>query len=91
MAEKRFKGGLIRGRPYRDIGEYVVPHGKHEVKFELEYPIVNVLIACPSEELPVCQGDLNWFAVTLLPRGFILHADVKSDFAEVTWVTIPGF
>ncbi len=86
----KYMGGLNRRRPYREIGHYTVVHGRHDVEFGFDYPLANVLITCPSLEQPVCSGNLNWFAVTLLPLGFILHADVATDSATVTWVTIEG-
>jgi hypothetical protein len=90
MASRHYKGGLTRARPYKEVGQYIVPHGRHEIEFAFDYPIMNVFIACPSLEQPVCSGDLNWFSVTLLPFGFIMHADVKTDSATVTWVTVQG-
>lgn len=80
-----YKGGISR---YKEIGHYVVPSGRTEVEFSFDYPLQDVLISCPAGDMPVCQGDLNWFAVIILDSGFILHSQVSTDNATVMWVTI---
>lgn len=83
------KGGLVRGKSaYKEIGHYTLATGKQDVQFDFTYRIMDVLISSVSTDFPVCQGDLNWFAITQLPNGFIIHADVKTDSATVTWVTV---
>lgn len=83
-------GGLFRRQPYREIGHYTVPHGASDIRFDVDYPVKDVLLAFGTSEFPVCQGDLNWYSLTLLPEGFIVHARVSADFADLTWATVEG-
>jgi hypothetical protein len=85
-----YRGGLSRGKAYKDIGNYTIPHGKHDIEFEFNYIVQTALLSCPSLEMPVCQGDINWFALTLRPKGFVVHADIRTDNATITWVTVEG-
>jgi hypothetical protein len=85
-----FGGGLTTRTTYKEVGYYTVGPGDQDIRFDLDYPVESVLISCPSLEIPVCQGDLNYFAVTLLEMGFILHCRVTTDSATITWVTIQG-
>ncbi len=81
-------GGLVTRRCYRETGTYTIPNGQHDVEFDFNYALQNVLVSCVSGEYPVCYGDLDWFSITLLDKRFIIHANIQSDSCDVSWMVI---
>jgi hypothetical protein len=84
----RFLGrilGLDQGSIILNNGDHVVfiptdctPHRVH----------LSFTVRGPADGTQVCQGDLDYFSVTLAPGGFNLFAKVRSDAVTVVWVAI---
>lgn len=86
-------GGLTRRCVcIQESGTIDITTGRQDVEIDLDFWVQNVFVACASEEFPICQGDLNYLAVTLLEQGFILSADIRSGAAQVQWIAVgaPG-
>jgi hypothetical protein len=82
-------GGLIRRCVcIQESGTIDLTAGRQDVEIDLDFALDNVFVSCVSEEFPICQGDLNYLAVTLLDTGFVLSADIRSGAAQVQWIAV---
>lgn len=69
-----------------DEGRIFLTAGVHAYKIPTRAMPVQVWVSEESTgNLPVCVGGYNQFGVELADDGFILHADIQSDTASVTW------
>jgi hypothetical protein len=70
-------------------GRAFLPSGRYEYVFTTKSAPRFVWVAeMDSGEQPVCQGGVNTFGVQLLSDGFVLIADVQTDFTEVMWQAV---
>ena len=71
-----------------EAGEISLAYGHHEVTVTTKNKPKNVLLSTNNAvcDTPVCQGDINMVGYTLLPDGFVLYADIKSNTSVVSWV-----
>ncbi len=71
-----------------ECGEISLAYGEHQVTVATKGKPKNVLLGINNAacDTPVCQGDINMVGYTLLPDGFVLYADIKSNTSVVTWV-----
>ena len=73
---------------FREDGLIDVIYGRQDIELDLGYDLDDVFVSCTSDEFPVCYGSLNWLSVTVLDKGFIIHADVQTSTAQVRWTAI---
>lgn len=60
--------------------------GHHEVTIKTEVCPHDVFLSVQPIGTPVCVGNVDMVGYTLLPDGFVLFADIKSNVAEVCYV-----
>lgn len=60
--------------------------GDKDITFKTDFKPERVYVSLTADGLPVCVGDRNTVAVTLLEDGFILHASIRTDHATVRWI-----
>lgn len=66
-------------------GEVKLPYGVHEEMFFTKRQPVTVWVSAEDEDYSVCQADLSMFTTRIVPDGFVLYADVKSENVRVKW------
>ena len=75
-----------------DQGSIVLNNGNHAVFIPTDCNPSRVHLSFsnqgPNDACQVCQGDLDYFTVTLADGGFNLFAKVASDAVTVVWVAI---
>lgn len=82
-------GGLSRRvKCIREHGVIDITSGHQEVRIDLDFLVTDVYVSCVSSEFPICQGDLNYLAVTVLDGAFVLDADVRTGSAQVRWMAV---
>jgi hypothetical protein len=66
---------------------FLSPAGSQTVKIHTEFKPKEVWI-CPNEQhgVPVCQGSCDCFDVKIVPHGFVLLANLASEYREVQWI-----
>ena len=66
-------------------------NGRHEVQIQTD-PLngkpykVYIWVSEPTPGVCVCLGDVNLVGSTIVPDGFVLYADIKSNVADVYWL-----
>jgi hypothetical protein len=68
-----------------DEGSISLNQGHHEVAVSTSVVPSVVFLAVSPLGTPVCVGDIDMVGYSLLPDGFILYADIKSNSAEVCY------
>jgi hypothetical protein len=59
--------------------------GIHQVTVDTKVTPVEVFLSVRPLGTPVCVGAVDMVGYTLLPTGFTLYADIKSNSAEVCY------
>jgi len=60
--------------------------GHHEITVVTEISPEQVYLSVSPIGAPVCNGDIDMVGYSLLPDGFVLYADIKSNSAEVCYI-----
>jgi hypothetical protein len=70
-------------------GKIILPHGKYDLMVPTNAPPKSVWISeAASGPVQVCHGQGNYYGVSTLPDGFVLHADIATESAEINWQTL---
>ncbi len=67
-------------------GAITLNQGHHEVTVKTNCPPHQVFLSVKPVGTPVCVGDVDMVGYLLIPDGFVLYADIKSNIAEVFYV-----
>ena len=68
---------------------FLIPSGPRTIKIEPGFTPKEVWIRPMQHHgVPVCQGDVDSFDTKIVPHGFILVANLTSEFREVQWIAI---
>lgn len=67
-------------------GSITLNQGHHEVTVDTEVAPVEVYLSIDSGNSAVCNGDVDVAGYRLLPNGFVLYADIKSNSAVVNYI-----
>jgi hypothetical protein len=73
---------------FESTGTIVLGSGRHEILIKTDPPSPSSVFLCaeePCDSTPACVGDLNWTAACVVPEGFILYADVKTNSCVVRY------
>lgn len=70
-------------------GSLCLIHGKHDVEVSTHSKPKQIWV-CEEDRgsMQVCQGGGNKFGWTYLEDGFVLHADVDTDYTQVRYEVI---
>lgn len=71
-----------------DEGQIFLSSGVHVHKITTRGKPLNVWISEVSGDIPVCQGNVNFYGITLDEDGFIVYAEVNSDTVEIGWMVV---
>lgn len=67
-------------------GRVFLSHGYYQYKFVTKATPSMVWVAeVAGGNVPVCHGSVNTFGVQLLEDGFVLVANVESEYTEIMW------
>jgi hypothetical protein len=67
-------------------GRVLLPAGRYEYQITTKgRPALVWLAEVPSANVPTCNAGQNSFSTTLLDDGFVLRADVQTDYVELLW------
>jgi hypothetical protein len=72
-------------------GRISLANGVHEIQIQTDpangQPTkVYTWVSEPYPGVCVCLGDVNLAGTTIVPYGFVLYADIKSNAAVVDWL-----
>jgi len=59
--------------------------GHHEVTVTTNIAPATVFLSVRPVGTPVCVGNIDMVGYSMLPNGFVLYADIKSNVAEVCY------
>lgn len=59
--------------------------GTHEITVKTDIVPSIVFLSVRPIGTPVCVGNIDMVGYSLLPDGFVLYADIKSNVAEVCY------
>jgi hypothetical protein len=63
--------------------------GEKEIEVDLDFTPTSVwLNLCPTVTMPVCQGAVDSFDVRIVPNGFVIVAQLTSEFREIEWFAV---
>lgn len=69
-----------------DCDSIVLSHGRHVICVPTAVPANNVWVSISEDEaIPVCGGGSTVVGVSVVPGGFNLFADVRSEIAVVDY------
>jgi len=69
-----------------DKGRLHLPAGSYAIHIKTHRPPVQVMTGeHTTGAIPVCHGNVNRYGVALLPDGFMLYAEVVTEFTELEW------
>lgn len=69
--------------------EIVLGAGQHEVVVETERPVKRVWFTFAGVRgIPICQGSPDMVGITVIPEGFVINADIKSDRRGIRYFAI---
>lgn len=72
-----------------DEGKIFLSAGTHVHKIHTKSTPQSVWLSENNAgNLPVCQGNVNLYGVTVDEDGFELYAEVSSDTVELSWTAI---
>ncbi len=66
-------------------GFITLNQGHHEITVNTEIVPSEVFLSIRPVGIPVCVADIDMVGYTLLPDGFVLYADIKSNVAEICY------
>lgn len=70
-------------------GKLFLPAGSHAHKIGTKAAPIQVWFSeVNSGHLPVCNGNVNRYGVTMLDDGFVFYADIVSDTVEIAWQAV---
>jgi len=67
-------------------GGITLSSGWHEIFIPTACTPAKVRLRVLDVNMPCCGGEICLTASCILPDGFILYADVKTDACEVEWI-----
>lgn len=69
--------------------EIFLASGDHELVVETNYVPTKVWFTFTEQEgIPVCGGNVDKLGITLLPKGFVISAQIHSDVRGIRWLAI---
>jgi hypothetical protein len=70
-----------------ECGDVSLGYGCHEITVKTACGPKDICLSTNNDtcDTPVCQGDVNMVGYSLLPDGFVLYADIKSNTCVVSW------
>lgn len=71
-----------------DEGQAFLPTGTHVHKIATRGKPTQVWTSEVSDGVPVCQGNVNFYGVTLLEDGFVLYAEINTDSTSIQWQAV---
>lgn len=72
-----------------DQDEIFLAAGDHELVIETNYVPTKVWFTFTEQEgIPVCGGNVDKVGITMLPKGFVLTAQIHSDVRGIRWLAI---
>ncbi len=75
--------------PTHDQDEIFISNGNHELVIETNYVPTEVWLTFTEQVgIPVCGGNVDKVGVTLLPKGFILSAQIYSNIRGIRWLAV---
>lgn len=78
-----------------DQGEIIVRHGNHVIFVPTDCKPSVVYLTFRHKDIcdgmQVCQGDMNYYSITLTDDGFNLFVIVNSDIANITWIAVSEY
>jgi len=81
---------LFHIKTFYITGSITLAAGEQQVGIPSDLPNpVRVYLSVEEPDdggITTCLGDLNWVAARLLPNGFLLYADIKSDSCTINYV-----
>lgn len=78
----------LLARPSRR-GSVTVSAGQREIRVHTCFTPDDVWVNLePSKTVPVCHASPDCFDVTIVPGGFILICNIKSEHRKVKWIAI---
>lgn len=85
-----FKGILKLFGHKLECGEMLlVITGEKEIEVNIGFTPRHVWLNLrPSCCIPVCQGAVDSFDYRIVPNGFVIIAQLQSEFREVEWIAI---
>jgi hypothetical protein len=67
-------------------GGMALSSGWHEIFVPTSCKPASVMLTSTDYDTPCCGGTICLYATCLLPDGFILYADVRTDSCEIEWI-----
>lgn len=74
---------------HHDQDEIFLAAGDYELVIETNYVPTKVWFTFTEQEgIPVCGGNIDKVGITMLPKGFILIAQIHSDVRGIRWLAV---
>jgi hypothetical protein len=69
-------------------GTIVLPHGQNEIFVPTEpgKQVTQVYLSSGEKGVPVCVGDVDLMSALVVDEGFIIYADIKSEYCQVLYL-----
>jgi hypothetical protein len=67
-------------------GSVTLVNGQQEVYIQTGMPPDQVYLSSGEKQVPVCQGDIDVFNALIVNDGFVIYADIKSNYCTIEYL-----
>lgn len=71
----------------REKGCVHLAYGKHQVMIKTKCAPCRIWVSLCCNNTQVCAGDMSMVGTTVVPGGFILISDIRSNHCTIHWIS----